>query len=242
MTNQTDIAKMTIDLPWGQIMPWAFGIVASISLTILGLTKKLPGFRGKKGTMEIQVGEIKPNENPIVYKGPDRRRNDQVNMRILYLTQVIFQKKIEMTDTIKATQRIVADEMEDAFWPILSGRVSIWHIEAVWVRLWLVLYAIIDQNHILDCCFGDIDPAYLASKMALFKRKYEKLALREPGELPEYSTLELKVREIFIAIIKEFYTIALKNRNQFDTYISSLKMTTDNDEVKEIISKLAKQE
>lgn len=143
---------------------------------------------------------------------------------------------------IKSDQKALADEMEDAFWPILSGKVSEWHIETVWSRLHAIFYAMADQNHILECCTDEIDPRYLQFKQELFARRYEKLLSRADCGLPPYLAIEQKINSLIIRAIKSFVDIARVHESEFSEYIDTIKATSDSQEVRDVIDKIAERD
>jgi hypothetical protein len=209
---------------------------------ILILANKFPGLWVRAGKNAVGVGKTPDPKQG--YSGVERRAVGQTDTKALYTAQLIVKRRVEMVNLIKSAQKDYADEVEDDFWPIFNrgADISEWQIETVWSRLHRIFYAMADLNHILDCCSDSIDPAYLNQKMATFKRRYEKLLSRNDSMLPPFGRIEEAIRQLVIQVIYKYAEIAQLHEDRFAEFVTTTKATTDNQELKDIISKIASRE
>ena len=228
----------------------------ALLIFILLLLGKFPGLRVRAGKNSVEVGkESTPGQDtpakalpqPVAassgspgYVGVERRMVGQIDTKALYTAQLIVKRRVEMVNLIKSAQKDYADEIEDDFWPILDRRqVDEWQVETVWSRLHRIFWAMADLNHILDCCTDSINPEYLTEKIATFRRRYEKLLKRTDSMLPPFGQIEEPIRRLISQVIYKYAEIAQAHEDRFAEFVTTTKATTDNQELRDIIDKIA---
>lgn len=242
LTAATEAGRtITVTQDWGQIAPWAFGIIAVIAVTILALSGKLPGFKAKVGDKEVELGD--PDETPATtaYDGPDRRKPvecaDQIDVKAVQLAQIVSRRRWEAIDSARVRQKDLVEDMEDDFWPIFDRRgVDGWQTEGAWNRLALVLHRTADLNHLLTYVkAGHADQDYLDEKVLAFRRRYEKILKRDDCGLPPFPMIEDQLRSMIHTALVRFAEISQDEQDKLKTFVDQLKLTTDSDQIRDIL-------
>jgi hypothetical protein len=84
-----------------------------------------------------------------------------------------------------------------------------------------------------------INPDYLQNKVATFRRRYEKLTVRQDSNLPAWPIIEERIRALVGQVILRYAEIAAAHEFKFAEFVTTTKATTDNRELWEIIDKIA---
>jgi hypothetical protein len=244
LTAATEAGKtitVTQDVPWGTIAIAIAAVLVTALVTYMQVKNKGLNAKVKVGDKEIQIGDT---DQPDAYTGPDRRATvggicveDGLDVRAVQLAQIVARRRWEAVDSARVRQKDLTEDMEDDFWPIFDRRgVNGWQTEGAWNRLALVLHRAADQNHFLSFVHeGRAEQGYLNEKVLLFKRRYEKTLKRPDCELPPFPMIEEELRSMIHTALVRFAEISQDEQDKLRTFVDQLKLTTDNDQIRQII-------
>lgn len=211
------------------------GSIIAVCVTILALTKRLPGARGKIGDKEFEI-----DDDLSGAKG--KPSCSDLDSRDLWTPILVTKRRTEANNQAWARQKLHADEIEDDFSPMLDRRqVDTWQAEAACNRLHRVLYAAADQNHILEMVQGgQVDVDYLEDKVQSFRRRYDKLQARPGCTLPAFPVIADEVRSLLSSALIRFAEIATDEERKLLEFVESLKRRSDSPHISAAIDEAAR--
>jgi len=219
MTTLAAVQTITQDVPWGQIAPWAFGAVAIIAVTILALAGKLPGFKGKVGDKEFQVGDPDLDDAPAA----DRRVTCARHAEIDESVDILIEQRRQTERKIMSSQVRSIIDSADAFDDLTAGLPPLL-AEALWNRFDRALLVAAMENHILGHVDVDADGMrlhadYLEDKTLIMAQSYRRLTSKTSG-LPAWADIETRAVLLMRVALDRFAEIA---RDEWEAFRGSVE-------------------